>query len=47
MNFNYSGFVLDVVTAFRRAEVPNRVHVCVPDEGFNQMVTVACDDVDH
>ena len=42
-----SGLVLDVVTAFRRAEVPERVHVFVLDEGLDQMVTVTCDDVDH
>ena len=41
------GFVLDVVTSVRGAEVPDRINVFVLDERLEQMVTVACDDVDH
>lgn len=41
------GLVLHPVTAFRRAEVPDRVHVFVLDESLGQVVAVACDDVDH
>lgn len=41
------GLVLDVVTAFCRAEVPDRVHVFVLDESLGQVVAVARDNVDH
>ena len=41
------GLVLDVGTAFRRAEVPDRVHVFVLDESLGQGFAVSCDDVDH
>ncbi|MBM3180861.1 MAG: hypothetical protein FJZ86_10955 [Chloroflexi bacterium] len=41
------GLVLHPVTAFRRAEVPDRVHVFVLDESLGQVVAVARDNVDH
>lgn len=41
------GLVLHPVTAFRRAEVPDRVHVFVLDESLGQGFAVARDDVDH